>query len=386
MQNNQEAAVSGSAKFDIVADGDISIRQPAVQTHSTHQKGHIELFADFPLMKPSMDPRSFQNPSQGSMSLETKRREQMMADLWSHSTGVSQNQFLSVVRELKRTKNALKEAQQKLNKISVLGDKQIESSTEDRLKSQQSEISELKKRIENLQVHKKHMKTDIEGISVAPASNSFEISRTSRENSLTKEDNDTSRREKQLQDEINNWKQKVEDLEAKNAEMKTSNSDLQKNFQEERMKMMKRQNDLAKENASLTREMNDGEEIRKILLDQINDLNFQLSEGKKHLQKLNENYEQAIQDKTVYEQKIAEIKALQVQATNPFYSSPKSAPRVSYEHPSGRTHSTVEDLHEALSKFRRQPSNTPRTYRCDRCYEEFTSEEEHLHHVQKCLD
>ena len=67
-----------------------------------------------------MDPRSFQNPSQGSMSLETKRREQMMADLWSHSTGVSQNQFLSVVRELKRTKNALKEAQQKLNKISVL--------------------------------------------------------------------------------------------------------------------------------------------------------------------------------------------------------------------------------------------------------------------------
>ena len=30
------------------------------------------------------------------------------------------------------------------------------------------------------------MKTDIEGISVAPASNSFEISRTSRENSLTK--------------------------------------------------------------------------------------------------------------------------------------------------------------------------------------------------------
>lgn len=97
-------------------------------------------------------------------------------------------------------------------------------------------------------------------------------------------------------------------------------------------------------------------------------------------------YEQAIQDKTVYEQKIAEIKALQVQATNPFYSSPKSAPRVSYEHPSGRTHSTVEDLHEALSKFRRQPSNTPRTYRCDRCYEEFTSEEEHLHHVQKCLD
>ena len=120
MQNNQESAVSGTAKFDIVADGDISIRQPAVQTHSTHQKGHIELFSDFPLMKPSMDPRSFQNPSQGSMSLETKRREQMMADLWSHSTGVSQNQFLSVVRELKRTKNALKEAQQKLNKISVL--------------------------------------------------------------------------------------------------------------------------------------------------------------------------------------------------------------------------------------------------------------------------
>lgn len=51
--------------------------------------------------------------------------------------------------------------------------------------------------------------------------------------------------------------------------MKTSNSELQKNFQEERMKMMKRQNDLAKENASLTREMNDGEEIRKILLDQV---------------------------------------------------------------------------------------------------------------------
>jgi hypothetical protein len=104
-------------------------------------------------------------------------------------------------------------------------------------------------------------------------------------------------------------------------------------------------------------------------------------------------YEQAIQDRNVYEQRIAEMKARQVRETNPFYSSsPKPDPsrvtRPNYnEHYStGRTHSTVEDLHEALREFQRQPSHNQKTYRCARCYEEFTSEKEHLEHVQKCYD
>lgn len=98
-------------------------------------------------------------------------------------------------------------------------------------------------------------------------------------------------------------------------------------------------------------------------------------------------YKQAIQDKNVYEQRIAEMKACQVQETNPIYRSPKTVAHGSYEKPvSGRTHRTVEDLHEALNEFRRQPSHNPRTYRCDRCYEEFTSEEDHLQHIQKCYD
>lgn len=98
-------------------------------------------------------------------------------------------------------------------------------------------------------------------------------------------------------------------------------------------------------------------------------------------------YKQAIQDKNVYEQRIAEMKACQVQETNPFYKSSKTVAHRSYEKPvSGRTHRTVEDLHDALNEFRRQPSHNPRTYRCDRCYEEFTSEKEHLQHVEKCYD
>uniref|UniRef100_K1P980 Uncharacterized protein n=1 Tax=Magallana gigas TaxID=29159 RepID=K1P980_MAGGI len=259
-----------------------------------------------------------------------------MADLWSHSNGVSQSQFLSVVRELKRTQNALKEALKKPGK----GDQPIETTStlllESRVKAQQIEICELKQRIENLQVHKKQLKNNIEGISVAPSSSSFEISRTSRENSFSKEEAEFSRREKQLQDEINNWKQKVEHLRKEN---------------------------------------------------NVQQLNYRLKEETERLQKMEENYKQAIQDKNVYEQRIAEMKACQVQETNPIYRSPKTVAHGSYEKPvSGRTHRTVEDLHEALNEFRRQPSNNPRTYRCDRCYEEFTSEEDHLQHIQKCYD
>lgn len=372
---------------ELSMDGDYSLRQPKIQTHLAYQKNQFPVNLDFSAINNSMDPRSFQHSSPGSMSMETKRREQRMADLWSHSNGVSQSQFLSVVRELKRTQNALKEA---LKKPSI-GDRQIETtstlSLEGRVKAQQIEICELKQRIENLQVHKKQLKNSIEGISVAPSSSSFEISRTSRENSFSKEEADFSRREKQLQDEINNLKQKVENLKKENNEMKESYSRLEKSLEEGKMSSIQRLTELTKENAMFTKRLAEAEEIQKILLDQVQQLNYRLKEETGRLQKMEESYKQAIQDKNVYEQRIAEMKACQVQETNPFYNSSKTVAHRSYEKPvSGRTHRTVEDLHDALNEFKRQPSHNPRTYRCDRCYEEFTSEDEHLHHIEKCYD
>lgn len=372
---------------ELSTDGDYSSRQPKIQTHLAYQKNQFPVNLDFAVFNNSMDPRSFPHSSPGSMSMDTKRREQRMADLWSHSNGVSQSQFLSVVRELKRTQNALKEALKKPGK----GDQPIETTStlllESRVKAQQIEICELKQRIENLQVHKKQLKNNIEGISVAPSSSSFEISRTSRENSFSKEEAEFSRREKQLQDEINNWKQKVENLRKENNEMKESCSRLEKSLEEGKMSSIQRLTELTKENAMFTKRLAEAEEIQKILLDQVQQLNYRLKEETERLQKMEESYKQAIQDKNVYEQRIAEMKACQVQETNPIYRNPKTVAHGSYEKPvSGRTHRTVEDLHEALNEFRRQPSHNPRTYRCDRCYEEFTSEEDHLQHIQKCYD
>jgi hypothetical protein len=118
MQENPRSVGGTQNTFnaDLVVDGEFSIKQQTVQNLVPNQKGHIVLpmFPDFQIGNPSMDPGSFHSPSQGSLSMESKRREQMLTDLWSRNSGVSQNQFLSVVRELKKTKNAFKEAQQKL--------------------------------------------------------------------------------------------------------------------------------------------------------------------------------------------------------------------------------------------------------------------------------
>lgn len=105
---------------ELSTDGDYSLRQPKIQTHFAYQKNQFPVNFDFSPFNNSMDPRSYQHSSPGSMSMETKRREQRMADLWSHSNGVSQSQFLSVVRELKKTQNALKEALKKPGIVSVL--------------------------------------------------------------------------------------------------------------------------------------------------------------------------------------------------------------------------------------------------------------------------
>lgn len=105
---------------ELSTDGDYSSRQPKIQTHLAYQKNQFPVNLDFAVFNNSMDPRSFPHSSPSSMSMDTKRREQRMADLWSHSNGVSQSQFLSVVRELKRTQNALKEALKKPGKVSIL--------------------------------------------------------------------------------------------------------------------------------------------------------------------------------------------------------------------------------------------------------------------------
>ncbi|XP_061191132.1 cingulin-like [Saccostrea echinata] len=390
MQQETKSAVTLNSDLDV--DGDISTKQPAVQNLIPNQKGHIvlSLFPDFQIGNNSMDPRSYLTPSQGSMSIESKRREQMMADLWSHSHGVSQNQFLSVVRELKKTKTAMKELQQKLAdyKNASFGDKQSEATSflEERVKAQQSEIRDLKQRIENLQVHKKHMKNDIEGISVAPASNSLEFSRNSRENSFSKEDNEVSRREKQLQDEIHNWKQKVEHMKRENAEMKENYARLEKRLECEKFSSIQKWSELSTENAKFRKELNIAEEDRKVFLEQVDQLLIQVNEKDRRLQKMQESYEQAIQDRNVYEQRIAEMKARQVEETNPLYPRAGKVVHRNYHEEGSRTHSTVQDLHEALNKVKRQPSHNPRTYRCDRCYEEFTLEKDHLEHIQKCYD
>ncbi|XP_048763111.2 cilia- and flagella-associated protein 58-like isoform X2 [Ostrea edulis] len=382
---------------DLVVDGDFSIKQPTVQNLVPNQKGHIVLsmFQDFQIGNNSMDPGSFHSPSQGSLSMESKRREQMLADLWTRNSGVSQNQFLSVVRELKRAKNTVKEQQQRLAlyKNASVGDRQIETNNavEERMKAQQIEICDLKQRIENLQVHKKQMKTDIEGVSVAPASNSFELPRTSRENSFSKEDCEVSRREKQLLDEIHNWKQKVESLKMENTAMKENYTKLQKSLEDQRFSSIQKWSELSQENAKFRKDLNEAEEDRNMLLEQVEQLNNQLKDKERKLHRMHESYEQAIQDRNVYDQRIAEMKARQVQKTNPLYSSsPKPVvsrvTRPNYSEHGGRTNSTVEDLHEALREFQRQPSHNPKTYRCSRCYEDFTSEQAHLEHIQKCYD
>ncbi|XP_062594369.1 microtubule-associated tumor suppressor 1 homolog A-like [Saccostrea cucullata] len=393
MHQETKSAVSGvPPKSDLDVDGDIVTKQPAVQNLIPNHKGHIvlSLFPDFHIGNNSMDPRSYLTPSQGSLSMETKRREQMMADLWSHSHGVSQNQFLSVVRELKKTKTAMKELQQKLAdyKNTSFGDKQSEATSflEEKVKAQQSEIRDLKQRIENLQVHKKHMKNDIEGISVAPASNSLEISRNSRENSFSKEDSEVSRREKQLQDEIHNWKQKVEHMKRENAEMKENYARLEKRLENEKFSSMQKWSELSTENAKFRKELNLAEEDRKVFLEQVDRLLNQDKEKDRRLQRLQESYEQVIQDRNVCEQRIAELKARQLEETNPFYHRARQGAHSNYHEEGSRTHSTVQDLQEALNKVKRQPSHSPRTYRCDRCYEEFIVEQDYLEHIQKCYD
>lgn len=389
MHHNPGLIVGGGPQntSELSTDGDCSLRQPKIQTHLANQKNQFQVNPDFPYFNNSMDPRSFPHSSPGSLSMETKRREQRMADLWSHSNGVSQSQFLSVVRELKRAQNALKEALKKPG----LGDRQIETSSnlslEGRVKAQQREICDLKQRIENLQVHKKQLKNDIEGISVAPSSSSFEISRTSRENSFSKEEAEFSRREKQLQDEINNWKQKVENLKKENYEMKDTCSRLEKSLEEEKMSSIQRLTELTKENVMFTKRLAEAEENLTIHIAQVHHLNHEIKVESGRLQKMRESYEQAIQDKYVYEQRIQEMKLGDVQETNRYYESSKTMPHSKYEKPvRGGIHRTVEDLQEALKEVTRQPSHSPRTYWCDRCYEEFTIEVEYLQHIQKCYD